>query len=148
MSGPGATGERRKWAATIAALLTSPTIKAAAERAGVSEATVYRWQNDPKFRRLYHRAERGLVAAAVGRVSALFASAVETARKLMEDPTSHPNTRLRAVGIIIDTVFKGREHGETRDRLEELEKLVEDLVREQQQQRADSQADGEGEEGG
>src|SRR5438094_887680 len=45
----------------IAALLTEPTYAAAAAKAGVGTATLYRWMHLPEFRAAYRRARRELV---------------------------------------------------------------------------------------
>lgn len=67
----------RKQEALIAALLTEPTYAAAAAKAGVSEATVYRWKLLPDFREAYRSARRELVEAAVGRIQAATGQAVD-----------------------------------------------------------------------
>jgi hypothetical protein len=62
----------------IAALLTEPTYAKAAARAGISEATMYRWLQLPAFRAAYRQARRELVEAAIGRIQAASGEAVTT----------------------------------------------------------------------
>ncbi|MBI3465602.1 MAG: hypothetical protein HY000_21495, partial [Planctomycetes bacterium] len=68
----------RKHQALIAALLTEPTHAAAAAKAGVGKATLYRWLQTPAFRAAYRQAGRALVEAAIGRIQASTGQAVET----------------------------------------------------------------------
>jgi hypothetical protein len=60
----------RKHETLIAALLTEPTYAAAAAKAGISEATLYRWLHLPAFRAAYRQARRELVENAVGQAQA------------------------------------------------------------------------------
>ena len=67
-----------KQEALIAALLTEPNYTAAAIKAGVSPATVYRWLQLPSFRLACRQARRELVESAVGRMQAAAGQAIET----------------------------------------------------------------------
>src|SRR5207302_1423661 len=53
-------------AAALAALLSEPTVQAAAARAGVGERTLLRWLKDPGFRREYRAARSAAVEHAAG----------------------------------------------------------------------------------
>jgi len=68
----------RKQEALIAALLTEPTYAAAADKAGVGTATLYRWLNVPAFRTAYRQARREAVESAIARSQAGSGQAVET----------------------------------------------------------------------
>ena len=72
----------RKQEALIAALLTEPTYAAATAKAGVGEATLYRWLQLPAFRAAYDEARRELVKSAIGRMQAGTGQAVETLLKV------------------------------------------------------------------
>ena len=63
-AGHGAKRPQRQDVA-IAALLTEPTLEAAARRAGVSESSLLRWLRDPAFRAEYRAARRAVVEQAV-----------------------------------------------------------------------------------
>jgi hypothetical protein len=62
----------------IAALLTERTHRAAAEKIGVTPATLCRWLQQPLFRSAYLDTRRELVDAAVGRMQAAAGQAVQT----------------------------------------------------------------------
>jgi hypothetical protein len=68
----------RKQEAVIAALLTEPNHADAARKAGVAEATLYRWLNMAEFQAAYRAARRQVVEAAVGRLQQAAGQAVDT----------------------------------------------------------------------
>lgn len=61
----------------IAALLTARDIQSAAEAAGVSRKTLYRWLQLDAFRRELHQAEEATIAAAASRLSGMQAEALD-----------------------------------------------------------------------
>jgi hypothetical protein len=68
----------RRHEALIAALLTEPTHAKAAAKAGICEATLYRWLELPEFLAAYRRACRVLVEAPLGRLQAAVGQAVDS----------------------------------------------------------------------
>ena len=96
----------RKQEALIAALLTEPTHAAAAAKAGVSPATLYRWLHVPAFRSAYRQARRELVDAAIGRIQAATGQAVDAllavARQGRRD-----GDRVRAAVALLNHAFRG-----------------------------------------
>jgi hypothetical protein len=61
----------------LAALLTEPSIAAAAKAAGISESTLLRWMQDPTFRDRLRAARRSVVEDAVGRLQQAATLAVD-----------------------------------------------------------------------
>src|SRR5262245_26808281 len=90
----------------IAALLTEPTHAAAAAKAGVSEATLYRWLDLPPFRVAYRRARRELVDGAIGRVQAATGLAVETLVAVARTGAKEGD-RVRAAVALLDHALRG-----------------------------------------
>lgn len=90
----------------IAALLTERTYAAAAQAAGVSEATLYRWMHLPAFQEAYYQARRELINAAVGRIQAGIGQAVETLLQ-MSARGRRDSDRLRASTTLLDYAFRG-----------------------------------------
>jgi hypothetical protein len=90
----------------IAALLTEPTYAAATAKAGVGEATLYRWLQLPAFRAAYDEARRELVKSAIGRMQAGTGQAVET---LLEVARSgrRDGDRVRAAVALLDHALRG-----------------------------------------
>ena len=84
----------------IAALLTEPTHAFAAAKAGVSEATVQRWQRKPDSLTAYRLARRAVVESAVGRLQQVTGEAVEVLRRNLTCGT--PAVEIRAAVAILD----------------------------------------------
>src|SRR5215468_791761 len=95
----------RKQEALIAALLTEPTHAAAAVKAGVSEATLYRWLTFPAFRAAYRQARRELVEGAVGRIQAATGQAVDTLLAVAKGG-ARDGDRVRAAVALLDLAFR------------------------------------------
>jgi hypothetical protein len=96
----------RKHGALIAALLTEPTHAAAAEKTGVSEATLHRWLQLPEFQAAYRQARRELVEGAVGRIQAATGQAVDTLVAVAKDGAKDSD-RVRAAVALLDRAFRG-----------------------------------------
>jgi hypothetical protein len=107
MSG-GRSKKPRSQERAIAALLSEPTRAAAATQAGVSEATLGRWLKDPAFGVAYRQARRELVRAAVERLQAAAAEAVDTLRSIARGGAKDGD-RVRAAVALLDLAFRGIE---------------------------------------
>lgn len=108
----------------IAALLSESTVAKAAEKAGVSEATAYRWMRRPEFRAELARARESVVDAALSRLRASAACAVDTLRDIASDRSLAENARLAAANRILDLVFQMQDR-DLEARLEQVEQVVE-----------------------
>jgi hypothetical protein len=100
-----------KHEALIAALLTEPTNDAAAAKAGVSRATLYRWLRLPAFQEAYHQARRGLLDAAVGRIQAGTALAADTLLHVARHGR-RDGDRVRAANSLLDHANQGLAHAD------------------------------------
>src|SRR2546423_15496705 len=110
----------------IIALLNQPTMKEAEEAAGVHEVTLWRWLQQPEFRKSYMEARRLAVQRAIARIQAVTTEAVETLREVMNDQSSKGSERIAAAKAILDYALKGIELEDHEQRLSELEaKLAE-----------------------
>jgi DNA-binding MurR/RpiR family transcriptional regulator len=103
----------------IDALLSTDTIAAAAKKAGVGEATVYRFLRDDTFKNEYRNARRDVVESTVGQIQGVAASAVKALKKNLT--CGIPSAEIRAAQIILDTAYKGVEMIDLQMRLEILE---------------------------
>src|SRR3954454_11167050 len=90
----------------IAALLTESTHAAAAEKAGVSPATLGRWLKDPVFSDEFHRARRDIVRGAVDRLQVATGLAVESLVSVAKDG-KRDGDRVRAAVALLDHAFRG-----------------------------------------
>src|SRR2546423_9657819 len=105
----------------IIALLNEPTMKEAAEAAGVSEVTLWRWLQTAGFRAAYIEARRLVVQQAIARTQAATSEAVSTLREVMNDQSAKGSERIAAAKAILDYAMKGIELEDHEQRLMELE---------------------------
>jgi predicted DNA-binding protein (UPF0251 family) len=112
------TGRQEK---AIIALLNEPTTKEAAEAAGVSEVTLWRWLQQADFRSSYMEARRLAVQRAIARTQAITSEAISTLREVMSDKSAKGSERIAAAKAILDYAMKGIELEDHEHRLEELE---------------------------
>jgi hypothetical protein len=124
MKGHGAKFSR-KMEAAVAALLTQPNVDAAARTAGISVATLMRWQKEPEFQKAYREARRAAFGQAIARLQQMSGAAVATLGKMMVEPTAPPSTRVRAAECIINHGAKAIEIEDIEARVSELEHAAE-----------------------
>ena len=102
----GPSGHGAKTAAVreraIVALLSERTIERAAQRSGVGERTLRRWLvEDDAFKAEYEGARRATFNAAMSRIHALTARAVDTLHDPLGDK-KHPSVRLGAARTVAE----------------------------------------------
>jgi hypothetical protein len=86
----------------IVALLSEPTIRDAAAACGIGERTLHRWlTDDTTFQAEYEAARRATFQAAINRIPALAARAVDTLAALLGDKEP-PAVRLGAARAVTD----------------------------------------------
>ena len=86
----------------LAALLSAPSIAAAAQVAGLDESTLRAWlKTDAPFQAAYAEARQAVFDAALGRIEILSATAVATLEGLMHD-TQPPAVRFQAARSLVE----------------------------------------------
>jgi hypothetical protein len=113
-----------KQAQAIAALLSSPSNAEAAAAVGISDTTLWRWQNDPDFQRAYRAARRRAVDGSVARLQALTDDAVATIRDVMESEGTPPAQRVSAARVVLEQALRATQIEALEERIEELEEQV------------------------
>ena len=108
----------------IIALLSEPTLKAAAASASISETTLWRWLREPGFKNAYRRARSEALGRATARLQALAGEAVETLAQVHRDPGVSPHVRVSAARAVLELAYKSFELEDLEARLEELEEAV------------------------
>lgn len=103
----------------ISALLTEPTIKAAAEQAGCGERTLRGWLDEPVFQAAYRAVLDQALDQARSRMLQLSGSAVATLERNMT--CGRPAIEVSAANSILDKALKFKELGDLAARLEALE---------------------------
>ena len=108
----------------IAALLTSKSVKAAAELAEVGERTLYRWLTLPEFRVELTIHEGATIDQAARRLIDLGEKAINKLEEIIESDKVTDNLKLRAAQSVLDYLLKLRELRNIEHRLSELEKAI------------------------
>ena len=113
----------RKQEQAIAALLSTPTLKDAAQASGVSEVSLWRWMQLPEFQAQYRTARRQIVERAVSELQAATGEAVETLKRNLH--CEQASVEIRAAQIILEQAVKGVELIDLQERVEALEQAAE-----------------------
>jgi len=109
----------RKQEQAIGALLSEQTLGAAADQAGISEATVRRWLKQPEFLSAYREARRQVVEKSIAQLQQSSWAASTTLIRLLASGSD--SIRLRAAQTILDQANKGLELIDFEERLTALE---------------------------
>ena len=135
---PGGNQQQKRPAA-LAALLTETSVAAAARKAGVSPATLYRWMQEPGFQAELRAGQQRLAEQTAGHLQRVAAKAVDKLEKLLDcgDPAVEAPAALGA----IDRALGAAELLDLLPRLKELEEAMAELRRRDEGQ-------GEGGDGG
>lgn len=107
---------------TIAALLSEPTIEAAAKRIGISARTINEWMRTvPEFEADYRAARREAVQQAITRLQQSSSEAAGVLIALMRNTRAPSYARLAAASKVLDMAVKAVELDDIMARLEALE---------------------------
>lgn len=123
MTGHGSKFSQKKEQA-IAALLTERNVDEAARAAGISTATLMRWQKDPEFRAAYREVRSDAFGQCIARLQKASSAATTTLLNIMVDRSAPPACRLRAAESVLSLATKATEMEEVIGRLLELERKV------------------------
>lgn len=123
MKAHGAKLSRKRHQA-IAALIEQPTVKSAAQVAGIGEATLIRWMKDDTFKISYRDAKRRIVDLAITKLQRASDDAVQTLLAIMIDADSPPTTRVTCAKAILDMAVKAVEMDDVVSRIEAIESRI------------------------
>ena len=107
----------------IVALLSGKTNSQAAQSAGVTERTIYRWLSERSFQTELREAERQIIESSTRQMSSLQEKAINVLDQLLESQDVSPQIRLRTANSILRLSLAYRDRNIER-RLYELEELV------------------------
>src|SRR5688572_30105297 len=105
----------------VAALLSEPTMKGAAQLVKVSEITLIRWLRENAFRDAYQEARREATKQAIARLQQASSEAVDTLREVMNSSTAQPGARVSAAKTVLELSIKAVEIEDIAQRLEAVE---------------------------
>ena len=113
-------GRRNADDVLLMTLACGATAEAAAQKAGVSRATVQRRLLDPRFRARLQEVRSDMVARAAGALTAASTEAIKTLLALQQSTIPHA-VRLGAARSILEIGIKMREVADLEERLTSLE---------------------------
>ncbi len=122
MKGHGEKKSRKEEIA-ILALLTEATMKEAAEKADISESTLWRWMQQEAFKDKYQQAKRQSIEHATARLRQGMTIAVNTLIEIMENKGS-AMARVIAAKTVIESAMKAHEIEDLQDRVDRLEESL------------------------
>lgn len=105
----------------ILALLVEPTVRAAARRAKIGEATLQRWLREPSFRDRYERERNDLYTVAKTRLLSAAEQCVATLVAIQADSKARCADRVNAARSVLHLCVRIEEHDIILARLERLE---------------------------
>jgi AcrR family transcriptional regulator len=112
----------------ISALLSNPTVRGAAEAAGVSESTVYRRLRDSTFRRELKEQRLRVFSHALQRLQVVAAGAVEVLEEVMQDRTTPEAACIKAAETVLKLASSDPQPEMVDRRLQSTtERMLEDL---------------------
>jgi hypothetical protein len=111
-----------KIAAAVMAIIQEPTLKAAAEKAGISETTLWRWQQNPEFAKMLSDAKSTLLEAGIAKLQKNLTGAIDTLVEVMKDKAAAEASRVSAARFIVEATIGETKLSKIAERLDELEK--------------------------
>jgi len=108
----------------LVALLDCGEIKEAAETAGVTKVTLWRWLQSPAFQSRYRAARRQLVETAIAQLQSDCTIAVRVLREVAEDREAPASSRVAAAKTILEQSIGAIELMDLQERVEHLEKML------------------------
>jgi len=108
----------------LIALLDCGEIKQAAETAGVTKVTLWRWLQAPDFQSRYRAARRQLVETAIAQLQSDCTTAARVLREVAEDREAPASSRVAAARTILEQSIGAIELMDLQERVEMLEKML------------------------
>lgn len=109
----------------LIALITEPSVAAAAAKAGIGERTIHRWlREDKAFMAEYRRARREAFTQAIGLTQRSAAAAVATLLRIMHDPKATWSSRVSAATNLLKFAREGIELDDLASRVDALEEAA------------------------
>lgn len=107
----------------IVALLSKKSVNQAAQEAGISVRTLWRWLQNPDFQAAYRQTQRQVVEQALTALQQATGQAVETLRRNLD--CERASVEVRAAEIILSQALQAMELSEYELRIRRLEEIVE-----------------------
>lgn len=116
----------RKQETFIAAMLSMPTIMAAAQHVQVTDKTAHAWLKLPHVQEAYQQARKEAFDKSLQVLMTGTSSALSTILSIMKDSENSPGVRLRAAQIWLEKAIEVHKNEDLEARIQELEEAVRD----------------------
>ena len=107
----------------LAALLSTPTVRAASQACGVSESVIYSRLKEPDFRERYDKERREMLTQSAAALQTHLGAAIEAMGEIVNDKETNAQTRLNAAEAVIRNTSTLTDRTDVLDRLYALERL-------------------------
>ena len=111
----------------IAALVSEPTKRAAAEKAGISESTLRSYLQDPSFQEAYKEAFSDLMVDATRQAQRNLSPALSTLREIVEDEDQPATARISTARSLLEYGLKLSEYHDIAAKMQEIEKIIKEM---------------------
>lgn len=111
----------------LAALMSEPTIRAAAKKLDIAEPTLYKWLRDPIFSSMYREARMKAVEHAIAKLHKGTNIAVDRLLHIIQDGEQPAAVQVAAARAVLEYSFRGLDVMSLLTKLEELDALVGEL---------------------
>lgn|SRR5262245_11810958 len=118
----------------IEALLSEPTVRGAARKAGVGVTTLYRWLAEPAFCEALGLARARAFEVGLTTMQSLGELSTETLAEIMRDKTAPPAARVRAALGALASIVRAHELFEMEERVRVIEEQLKVISNECQSQ--------------
>jgi len=108
----------------LAALLTEPTVKTAAESCGLSERTLFYYLADDTFKRALRERQDAILASVTSALVGGSGSAVQTLQAVLNDPQATHTVKVRAALGWLRHTRDAVELADLADRVKRLEEKI------------------------
>ena len=107
----------------LVALLEESSITKAAEKAGISRPTAYKFLKDPDFQAELSERKSETIDGCIRYLQGKLALCNETLISIIEDPTTAPQVKINAINSVFATVKSMSETAELLEMSEKVERL-------------------------
>ena len=107
----------------LMALLEESSITKAAEKAGISRPTAYKFLKDPDFQAELSERKSETIDGCIRYLQGKLALCNETLISIIEDPTTAPQVKINAINSVFATVKSMTETAELLEMSEKVERL-------------------------
>ncbi|NLK87804.1 MAG: hypothetical protein GX279_09970 [Clostridiaceae bacterium] len=118
----------KKMELAVISLITCKRMKEAAQKSGVSETTLWRWQQQEDFKKMLQDCKSTMVERGLSRLQNHIFDAVEVLAEIMKATGAPEAARVTAARALIDFGVQECRVNEVLRRVEKLELLNEELI--------------------